>query len=487
MTASRSITRRKALAALAGAGAGIGGGLVLRYKPWQQSVGANSDIRLGVVGLRNKGSDHLKEFREIHGARIVALCDVDSEILAREKATSDALHEKAETYSDVRKFLENKDIDAVVVATPNHWHALIALWAMEAGKDVYVEKPVSHTIREGRLLVEAAHRTGRIVQSGTQYRSEKGIAGAIEWQREGHLGKITHIRSVSYTLRPPVSRRNSPLPIPKSIDYDLWCGPAEKRELFRGRLHYDWHWFWNTGNGDLGNMGIHDLDIARWYLGVDRAAPRVTAVGGRFATDTIAETPNTQLTFYEYPEAPIIHEIRGLPMRPGGEAMDHYKGLRNGNVVHCEDGYIAQSVAYDNNGKKIRKFSNLGGAGHHLNFLKAVAARDALQLHAPILEGHLSTSLCHQGNIAYRLGQNADPATVAEKLRQSAAAAEAFASLEKHLATHGVNLSTTPLTLGPTLTYDPATEDFTGDFATEANAQLSRPSYRSPYTLPNHV
>jgi predicted dehydrogenase len=475
------------LAALAGTGLAVGGGLALRYKPWQKSVGANSDIRLGVVGMRNKGSDHLKDFREIKGARIAALCDVDSEILAREKAKSDDLNENVATYSDVRKFLENKDIDAVVVATPNHWHALIALWAMEAGKDVYVEKPVSHNIHEGRLLVESAKRTGRIVQAGTQYRSEKGFADAIAWLREGHLGKIEYIRSVSYTLREPVKRRKSPLPIPKSMDYELWCGPAEKEELYRSRVHYDWHWFWNTGNGDLGNMGIHDLDIARWFLGADHAAPRVTGVGGRFATDTFAETPNTQLTLYEYPDAPLIHEIRGLPMRRGGEAMDQYKGLRNGNVVHCEDGYIAQSIAYDNHGKKIRKFSDYGGSGHHLNFLKAVAARDASQLHAPILEGHLSTSLCHQGNIAYRLGQSAEPAAVAEHLKQSNAAGEALASIEKHLAVHGVDLTETPLTLGPTLNYDPATERFTGDFAEEANTHLTRPSYRPPYTLPNHV
>ncbi len=466
---------------------GIGGGLLLRSKPWQKSVGANGDIRLGFVGLRNKGADHIKDFREIRGARIAALCDVDSEILAREKAKCDDAREKVETYADVRKLLENKDLDAVVIATPDHWHALIGLWALEAGKDVYVEKPVSLTIHEGRLLVEAAKRTGRIVQAGTQYRSEKGIADAIAWQREGHLGKIQHIRSVSYTLREAVRQRKSPLPIPESIDYDLWCGPAEKRELYRGRLHYDWHWFWNTGSGDLGNMGIHDLDIARWYLGVDHAAPRVTCAGGRFATDNFCETPNTQLTLYDYPDAPIIHELRGLPMKPGGQAMDHFKGLRNGNIVQCEDGYIAQSVAYDSKGKKIRKFSDFGGAGHHLNFLKAIAARDATQLHAPILEGHLSTTLCHQGNIAFRLGQGATPEAIAEHLKHSAAAGEAFASMEKHLAIHGVDFGKTPITLGPTLDFDPAAEHFTGDFAEDANLHLTRPQYREPYVLPNNA
>jgi len=483
----KAISRRKALAAMAGAAVGVGGGLLLRYKPWRKSVGANGDIRLGVIGLRNKGSDHIKDFRAIRGARIAALCDVDAEILAREKANCAEAREDVATYTDVRKLLENKDIDAVVVATPNHWHALIALWAMEAGKDVYVEKPVSHNIHEGRLLVEAARRTGRIVQSGTQYRSEQGIADAIEWLRGGALGKIRHIRSVSFTLRPPLTRRQSPLPIPKTLDFDLWCGPAAKAELFRGRLHYDWHWFWDTGNGDLGNMGIHDLDVARWFLGVDHAAPRVTGVGGRFATDTLGETPNTQLTFYEYPEASIIHEIRGLPMKPDGQAMDHYKGLRNGNVVHCEGGYIAQNVAYDGNGKKIRKFSDFGGAGHHLNFLQAVAARDPSQLRAPILEGHLSTSLCHQGNIAYRLGRDSAPETIAERRPPRSAAGEAFASMREHLAVHGVDFSQSPLTLGPTLDYDPVAERFTGDFAEEANKHLTRPSYRAPFLLPGQA
>lgn len=465
------MNRRKLLTGLAAAGA-AGAGLAV-WRPWNRSVGANGDIRVGFIGLRNKGGDHIKDFREIRGVRIAAICDVDQEILDREvKNCVDVGDKNVAIYRDFRKLLEDKDVDAVVIATPNHWHAMMGVMAMNAGKDVYVEKPVSHTIWEGRQLVEAAKRTGRIAQAGTQFRSEEGIAKAIAWQREGHIGKMTHIRSVSYKLRKGISRRKSPLLIPGTVDYDLWCGPAEKLDLFRGRLHYDWHWFWNTGDGDMGNMGIHDLDVARWFAGHPSAAPEVLSVGGRFAlNDDGGETPNTQLTLFNYPDIPIIHEVRGLPMKQGGKAMDHYKSLRTGSVVHCEGGYIAQSVAYDKDGKKIEKFSNFGGAGHQRNWLEAVAARDASKLAAPIEEGHLSTSLCHQGNISYRLGSEGEASF------ENSGASDALASMLEHLKVHEVK---SPLRCGAALTFNPDNETFS---TPEASALLTR-AYRKGYSFP---
>jgi predicted dehydrogenase len=451
----------------------VAAGLAL-WRPWERSVGANGDIRVGFIGLRNKGGDHLRDFREIRGVRVAALCDVDEEILAGEKKKcADEGDRDVAVYGDFRKLLEDKNVDAVVIATPNHWHAMMGVMAMEAGKDVYVEKPVSHTIWEGRQLVKAAQRTGRIVQAGTQFRSEEGIAKAIAWQKEGHIGKMTHIRSVSYKLREKISRRKSPLPTAKTVNYDLWCGPAEKLEIYRGRLHYDWHWFWNTGDGDLGNMGIHDLDVARWFAGHSTAAPEVMSVGGRFAFgDDGGETPNTQLTLYNYPIVPIIHEVRGLPMKVGGQAMNHYKSLRTGNVVHCEGGYIAQNIAYDNDGKKLEKFSNYGGGGHQRNWLEAISARDASKLAAPIEGGHISTTLCHQGNISYRLGKAGGVEF------GNAAADEALDLMREHVLKHDSAFTT--LNAGPLLEFDSASESFSD---AGANKLLTR-KYRAGYEFP---
>jgi len=229
-----------------------------------QSVrGANDDIRVAVVGFGGRGKDHIKEFGEVKGVRLVALCDVDRDILEKEVKTCDKAGLKVEGYSDIRKLLENKDIDAISIATPNHWHSLCAIWAVQAGKDVYVEKPVSHNVWEGRQLVTAARKYQRIVQTGTQSRSSSGLREAIEWVRAGNIGKIQRVHGLCYKRRPSIGKVDGPQPVPTSVDYDLWCGPAPKAPLMRKKLHYDWHWVWPTGNGDLGNQGIHEMDVSR--------------------------------------------------------------------------------------------------------------------------------------------------------------------------------------------------------------------------------
>src|SRR5205807_7292226 len=231
-----------------------------------------------------------------------------------------------QTYTDVRKLLENKDIDVISTATPNHWHSLITIWSCQAGKDVYVEKPVSHNVFEGRQCVEAARKYNRIVQAGSQGRSNGAQREAFAWIKEGHLGKIKIARGLCYKRRPSIGKVDGPQPIPSQIDYDLWCGPALKLPLTRKKLHYDWHWVWNTGCGDLGNQGIHEMDVARWFLGAMELSPRVFSVGGRLGYVDDGETPNTMVIYHDYPTAPLIFEVRGLPDKPGSKNMDQYKG-----------------------------------------------------------------------------------------------------------------------------------------------------------------
>ena len=267
---------------------------------WAQPTGANSDIRLAVVGFNGQGKSHIEGFRKIPGVRVVGLCDVDSAVLDREAVKFKDRNEAIATYSDVRKLLENKDIDAISIATPNHSHALIAIWAIQAGKDVYVEKPVSHNVSEGRRIVEAARKHKRMVQTGTQSRSNPGVREAIQFLHDGGLGKIKWVRGLCYKRRASIGKITAPQLPPSSVDYDLWCGPAPKEPLTRTRLHYDWHWVWPTGSGDLGNQGIHQMDIARWALGVNELSPQVFSFGGRFGYLDDGTTPNTQIIYHNY-------------------------------------------------------------------------------------------------------------------------------------------------------------------------------------------
>src|ERR1044071_3863242 len=288
-------------------------------------VGANSDIRCAVVGFHGRGQSHIQDLRGLKGVRLVALCDVDSKVLERGVANCDSAGQKVQGYTDIRKLLENKDIDVVTIATPNHWHSLAAIWAVQAGKDVYVEKPVSHNVWEGRQLVEAARKHGRIVQAGTQSRSSRtGIYEAIQWLRGGHIGKVVRAYGLCYKRRASIGKVDGPQQVPANIDYDLWCGPAPKEPLMRKNLHYDWHWVWPTGNGDLGNQGIHQMDIARWVLGEDALSPRVLSVGGRVGYVDDGTTPNTLIVYHEYKNAPLIFEVRGLPASTDAKEMDKY-------------------------------------------------------------------------------------------------------------------------------------------------------------------
>src|ERR1051326_4881746 len=282
---------------------------------WARVPGANDDVRVAVVGFGGRGKDHIDGMRKLagKGVRLVALWDVDEKILNAEAESFSKRNEKVEGFRDIRKLLEKKDLDAITVATPNHWHSLATILAVQADKDVYVEKPVCHNVWEGGKMVEAARKHQRIVQAGTQSPSSHAIKEAVEWVRAGNLGKITIARGLCYKPRASIGKVTGPQQPPPQVDYNLWCGPAPLAPIHRQRFHYDWHWFWDFGNGDIGNQGIHQMDIARWFLGESELAPRVWGVGGRLGYEDDGDTPNTLIAYHDYEKAPLIFEVRGLP------------------------------------------------------------------------------------------------------------------------------------------------------------------------------
>jgi predicted dehydrogenase len=501
-----TITRRTFLKSTALTSAG----LILPACAWAQRLSSSDQVRVGVVGFRGRGANHIDAFAGMKDTRVTALCDVDEAVLSgavkrfneKPEQLADESGERrrrpthyntgpVEGFTDIRKMLDSKLVDVVSIATPNHWHALAAIWSIQAGKDVYLEKPVSHNVWEGRKIVEAARKYGKIVQTGTQSRSSRGIKQAVQWVREGNLGKVLIARGLCYKPRGSIGKVDGPQPVPPGVDYDLWCGPAPMAPIRRKQFHYDWHWFWDYGNGDLGNQGIHQMDIARWFLGVDELAPRVWSVGGRLGYDDDGETANTQIVYQDYAKAPLIFEVRGLPEATGSRNMDRFPSKDKGGsvcvVIHCEGGYVfvpnySSATAYDKEGNEVKKWS--GADDHFKNFINAVHSRKHTDLNADILEGHLSSALCHTGNVSYRLGQKASPDEVREKIKADRDATETFARMQEHLAANNVDLSATKATLGMVLKMDPKTERFIDN--AQANTLLTR-DYRKPYVVPEKV
>ncbi len=495
-----ALTRRRFLHSSALVTAGV----ALSARSWAQVAGANGDIRVAVVGLKSRGIGyHVGNLQKINGVRVAALCDPDADILAAAKTRVGG---GVKTFADLRELLASGEIDAITVATPNHWHALAGVWACQAGKDVYVEKPVSHNVWEGRQLVAAAAKHQRVVQCGTQIRSGAGLQEAVAWVRAGNLGKVTAARGFCYKRRDSIGKVDGPQPTPASVDYNLWCGPAPLDPLKRKRLHYDWHWVHVTGNGDVGNQGIHQMDVARWFLG-ETGLPRATlSVGGRLGYIDDGDTPNTQVVIHDYASAPLIFEVRGLPAKPGaagggdddegagkkggrkgGSPMDNYRGVGVGNVIDCEGGSVVTTnyftaTAYDKAGAVVKEFK--GSDRHMQNFIDVVRSRKTADLYGPILEGHLSSALCHLGNISHVLGRAAAPGVLREKIKGNAPLAEACGRMTEHLKVNGVDLAKTPLTLGAPLTLAAGKESFTGEFAAQATPLLTR-QYRAPFVVPD--
>jgi predicted dehydrogenase len=442
-------------------------------------LGANDRVRVAICGLRGRGNDHLKGFTHVPGTEIAAFCDVDDSILNMRLGDMQKLAlPKPKTYVDVRKLLEDKDIDAISIATPNHWHSLMAIWACQAGKDVYVEKPCSHNWFEGRQVVRAVKKYNRICQHGSQSRSNPGMVDAIQRVQNGTVGDVYLARALCYKWRPTIGHATEE-PVPAGVNYDLWTGPAPMKPFTRNRFHYNWHWIWDTGNGEVGNQAIHEIDIARWGLGV-KFPVLVSATGGHFMFDDDQETPNIlNATYYfdgangkrKMMELEVRHWITnheaeigtgaygsggvpaaGLTPRAGRRSADNQQALGPkdaktntiGNIFYGSNGYLGID-GYDAYKTWLTNQAEPGPSGkasgdHFANFIDCIRSRRAEDIHSPIEEAHMSTTLVHLANASYRLGR--------------------------------------------TLRFDPEQEQVVGD--DEAN-RLLRGTYREPYVVREEV
>ena len=459
----------------------------------------DDEVRVACVGIRSRGNAHIGGFARLPGVKVVALCDVDEKVLADRLREAAEKGRPADGYTDLRKLLERDDIDAVSFGTPNHLHALHTIWACQAGKHVYVEKPISHNIWEGGQAVKAARKYGRIVQSGTQSRSSHAIRDGIAWLQGGNLGAITHAWGTCFKPRKSIGKVKGPQEVPASVHWDLYCGPRGEMPLNRRSLHYDWHWQMATGNGDLGNQGIHQVDQCRWGLGQQALAPRVFSVGGRFGYDDDGDSPNTQFIFLDYDPAPMIFEVRGLPKDKAaaeqgnwGAGMDRYAGSAIGATIHAEGGHLhipnyTSARAVDADGKVVQEWR--GADDHYQNFVDAIRADDASLLNGDIQEGHLSSALCHMGLDSHKLGEEATPDAITGALADAALTgadlcSEAWGRFQGHMEAHGIDLASTRATLGRTLRLDPATEEYLGD--AEANT-MRRGTYAEGFVVPEEV
>ncbi|MEO8426611.1 MAG: Gfo/Idh/MocA family oxidoreductase [Verrucomicrobiota bacterium] len=443
----------------------------------QGAVSANDKITVAVIGCGIRGKQHASELASLADCDIAYVCDPDRDRAAEVAAdlvAKNRPHPKA--VQDLRRILEDKSVAAVFIAAPNHWHALAAIWAMQAGKDVYVEKPVSHNITEGRRIVQVARKLGRICQGGTQNRSNGALAEAVKYIHDGKLGEVKLARSVVYGRRDSIGGPGH-YEIPASVDYNLFAGPAPMSPLTRPKFHYDWHWFWNTGNGELGNNNIHSTDVCRWGLGVTGLGRAVLSYGGRLGYTDAGETPNTQVVIHDFGAKTIVTETRGLKTEPFNP---NFKG---GWIFYGTEGIIAGESLFDLEGKLVRTFPGKSES-HFANFLAAVRSRKVRELNADILETHQSTALCHVGNISYRLGHPSTPGEIQKQLAQLKVhddVLETFERTRKHLAENNVDLDKSKLTLGSLLRLDSDKEKFVDN--SKANALLTR-EYRKPFVVP---
>jgi len=385
---------------LKSAGGGIAVSSTFLVAPRRGRAASSERVRHAVIGAGGQGVTHCRTFASLEkDCDVVAVCDTDPECRTKAlRALPDP--KKVAEYEDYRRVLDDKNIDTISIATPDHWHAPISIAAILAGKHVYVEKPCCHNVHEGRLLVEAALKYKKCVQHGTQSRSGRGIIDAVQFLREGNLGRVRMAKAINHQFRGPIGRAPETDP-PPGVNYDLWLGPAPKRPFTRNRWHYNWHWFWDYGTGDLGNDGIHQVDVARWGLGVE-FPKAVTASGGQLFYDDDHETPDTQVVTFEYDDCYLLYEMRLWTDYP-------LEGHDNGTVFYGDKGTLEV-------GRKGCELTLIGepkkliGGGSDLkenvrNFIECVKADDPSNLNAPITDGFISAALCHLGNIATRVGR----------------------------------------------------------------------------------
>ena len=400
----------------------------------------NGTIRVAVVGVKGQGNSHIRQYNNMANVEIAALCDVDESVLnQRLSEVEKAKGKKPAAFTDFRKLLEDKNIDAISIATPNHWHSLMGIWACQAGKHVYLEKPCSHTYWEGKQLVAAARKYNRIVQHGTNSRSGVALREAMQKLREGVIGEVYMARGLCYKWRDTIKKLPDG-PVPPGVHYDLWLGPAPQRAFNPNRFHYNWHWNWDYGNGDIGNQGIHEMDIARWGLGVTLPT-KVASMGGHYMFDDDQNTPNTQISSLEFnkdgKKKLLVFEVRHWMTNPEG-------GVKVGNLFYGSEGYMVID-GYTEYKTFLGKNGDPGPArkeagNNWANFIEAVRNNKRELLNGEIEEGHHSSALVHLSNISYRLGRSLD--------------------------------------------FDPAKEMIVND--KEANAMMRR-QYRAPFVVPEKV
>jgi predicted dehydrogenase len=457
-------------------------------------AGANDDIRVAVIGVHDRGEAHLNEYKNIKGVRIAALCDVDGDVLDKRAAVV----EGAQKFKDLRKLLESKEIDAISIATPNHWHSLATILACQAGKDVYVEKPCSHNVFEGRKCVEAARKYNRIVQHGTQSRSNTLAASFAGIVKSGKYGKL--LVSKGYCCKPRWSIDIKPItPPPGNLDFDLWTGPAPKQPFHANLVHYNWHWFWDFGNGDIGNQGVHELDVARWALG--GTLPRsVVSLGGRYVNTPDfkdqGQTPNQMVSVFDYGDTLLLFETRGLVANKSIPAIAEKYPFKVENELYFEAGVIKREpgggrrpILFFPKGKSEGEplvkvdFAAPKTNNHFENFISAVRSRNREDLAADILQGHLSAALCHLANISYRFAKER-PFEKPKDFSDNAIVGDSVMATLDNTKAIGIDPEKATLWVGPKLQFDPDKEKFVNHAA--ADKLLTR-TYREPFVVPEKV
>jgi len=433
------VTRRDFVKSSAAISAGAAVGIGAMKKSTAAWAGANDKLRVAVLGIRGRGKSHLNGFLGQENVEVATICDIDENLFEErlKEFFDDRNLTRPKVETDLRHVMDDKDIDIVSIATPNHWHSLATIWACQAGKDVYVEKPISHNVFEGRRLVEIARENNRVVQHGTQIRSSEGIREAVQKLNEGVIGEVYMARGLCYRWRPTIG--TTPVTdVPAGVHYDTWLGPAPESPFSENRFHYNWHYMWDYGNGDIGNQGVHQLDVARWGLGV-KLPKRVTSASGMFIYDDDKEVPNTITTAYEYPDDGPHGKMLVFDTRP--YYTNDEKGAKVGVLFYGSEGYLVID-SYSHYQTYLGEKEEEGpgrdeGGDHYGNFIAAVRARDASMLNAECEEGHLSAALAHIGLASAKLGRS--------------------------------------------LEFDPEREKFVGD--AEANQLITR-VYRKPFVVP---
>ena len=470
------------------------------------STSPNEKIAAAVIGVRGRGSGHVKEFLARDDVEIAYICDADEKV-GQSKVEDIAKKQgrKPKFAKDMREMFDDASVDVVSTATPNHWHALTAIWAMQAGKDVYVEKPACQTISEGRRMIETARHHEKICQVGTQCRSSEAVRAAVEFIADGGIGEVNFARGLCYKRRKSIGAKGD-YPIPEEVDFNLWSGPATYTDpqLTRERFHYDWHWQRHYGNGDLGNQGPHQTDIARWGLGLMTHPKSIISYGGRLGYQAerkdeayvdAGDTANTEVSIYDYGTKCIVFETRGLSCDDSADEelnklFQSTEGNKVGVVFYGSNGYVVQKsyghcIAYDKDFNLVKEFT--GEGDHFGNFIDVCRSRKLKQLHADVLEGHLSAGVSHLGNISYYLGEDNkvsvdEAASVLEGIKSLDDNLATLQRTVKHLVQNGVDLDKYPIAMGPLLKFNPKKEVFTNN---DAACEMLTREYRKPFVVPS--